>query len=527
MGALVNPLQVSKLMNGGSIEERRAVFDSLTPENREQLLTNIPPQALEGLPELQQEAMKVRQRVQEARQQQLRKLNPPLNELLTQDQVRIGRMGNEQEKLALLNSLDADKRRMVLRALGPQPFNTMPQLRREAMAAAQPQQVANNELIENKLYRAIYSNHQLEEVLVDFWLNHFNVFNGKGQVRVMLTSYERDVIRPHVLGHFKDLLLATAHSPAMLMYLDNFQSQAPRDDLPLPIQPNGAQVRRPGLNENYGRELMELHTLGVDGGYTQEDVIAVARAFTGWSIFDPNKYAEFQFQPGNHDRKEKIVLERRLPPGRAEQDGLDVIDILAHHPSTAKFISKKLAQRFVADDPPQSLIDRMAATFTRTDGDLRAVLQTLFSSVEFSSEGAWQAKLRSPLEMVVASVRALQADVVDVMPLAQRIAELGQPLYGKVEPTGYPNTGELWASTAGLLGRINFATMLSTGQIPGVRPDISRFNFKSPAVVASELLHTAPSSATIEAIEKGVEDREVTPSMLATLVLGSPEFQRR
>jgi uncharacterized protein (DUF1800 family) len=435
-------------------------------------------------------------------------------------------MGSEVEKLAVLNSLDPDKRRQVLRAIEPQAFNNMPQLRREAMAVKQPQQVPVTELTENKLYRAIYSNHQLEEVLVDFWMNHFNVFSGKAQVRMMLTSYERDVIRPHVFGRFKDMLLATAKSPAMLMYLDNFQSQANRDDLPQ-FQPNGQPIRRPGLNENYGRELMELHTLGVDGGYTQDDVVAVARAFTGWSIFDPQRYGEFQFRNEAHDRKEKVVLEHRLPAGRGEQDGLEVIDILARHPSTAKFISKKLAQRFVADDPPQSLIDRMASTFTKTDGDLRAVLQTLFGSVEFLSEGAWQAKLKSPLEMVVSSVRTLNAEVIEVSTLAQRIAELGQPLYGKVEPTGYPNTGESWARTSGLLGRINFATALSSGQIAGIKPDISRFNFKAPAVVASEILNNPASAVTLEAMEKGIQGREVTPSMLTTIVLGSPEFQRR
>jgi uncharacterized protein (DUF1800 family) len=272
---------------------------------------------------------------------------------------------------------------------------------------------------------------------------------------------------------------------------------------------------------------MELHTLGVDGGYTQDDVVAVARAFTGWSIFDPQRYGEFQFRNEAHDRKEKVVLEHRLPAGRGEQDGLEVIDILARHPSTAKFISKKLAQRFVADDPPQSLIDRMASTFTKTDGDLRAVLQTLFGSVEFLSEGAWQAKLKSPLEMVVSSVRTLNAEVIEVSTLAQRIAELGQPLYGKVEPTGYPNTGESWASTSGSLGRINFATALSSGQIAGIKPDISRFNFKAPAVVASEILNNPASAVTLEAMEKGIQGREVTPSMLTTIVLGSPEFQRR
>ncbi len=444
--------------------------------------------------------------------------------------MRITRTGTDQEKIAILDSLDAEKRRQVLRAAGPQMFATVPQLRREAMAANQPQQFVNAELIENKLYRAIYSNHQLEEVLVDFWLNHFNVFNGKGQTRVLLTSYERDAIRPHVFGRFKDMLLATARHPAMLIYLDNAQSQAPRDDLPLPVVgPNQAPPRRPGLNENYGRELMELHTLGVDGGYTQEDVIAVARAFTGWTVYDPQRYAEFQFNPGGHDRKEKIVLEHKLPAGRGEQDGIDVIDILAHHPSTAKFISKKLAQRFVSDDPPQALIDRMAATFTKTDGDLRAVLQTLFSSVEFSSEGAWQSKLKSPLEMVVGSVRAAErGSHGHFRACPSGSPRLGQPLYGKVEPTGYPNTGEGWASTAGILGRINFATALTAGQIPGVKADMSRFNFKVACRgrrrACSAPLRLRPRSSSIE---KGIQGKEATPSMLATIVLSSPEFQRR
>ena len=229
----------------------------------------------------------------------------------------------------------------------------------------------------------------------------------------------------------------------------------------------------------------------------------------------------------SHDRKEKLVLGHVLPAGQGEQDGMDVIEILAHHPSTARFISKKLAQRFVADDPPQALVDRMAATFTKTDGDLRAVLETLFSSTEFLSEGAWQAKMKSPLEMVVSAVRALNVDASDVLPFAQRIADIGQPLYGKVEPTGYPNTGESWNSNAGVLGRINFAIALTSGQIAGIRPDVSRFNFKAPAAVAEELLGISPSPETVAAIEKSVLGKEATPSMIAATVLGSPEFQKR
>jgi uncharacterized protein (DUF1800 family) len=524
--SVLSPLQVSKLMNGGTIEERREVWMSLSPDIRSQLYLSAPVQALEGLPDLQQEAQKARQAEEQAMQAERRRLIPPINDLLTQDEMRIVRAGTEQQKLDLVNSFDADKRAKVLRAAAQQ-FQNVPQLRREAMALAQPPQFVHNELIENKLYRAVYSNHQLEEVLVDFWLNHFNVFNGKANGRILLTSYERDAIRPYVFGRFKDMLLATARHPAMLIYLDNVNSQAPREDLVFPVGPNQQPPRQPGLNENYARELMELHTLGVDGGYTQADVVAVARAFTGWTVVQPGQYAEFGFNGDRHDRKEKVILEHKLPPGRGEQDGLEVIDILARHPSTAKFISKKLAQRFVADDPPQALIDRMAATFTRTEGDLRAVLQTMFSSVEFSSEGAWQSKLKSPLEIVVSSVRALNAEAVDTFAMAQRIADLGQPLYGKVEPTGYPNTGEGWASTAGILGRINFATDLTAGRIPGVKPDMSRFNFKMPSVVATELLGAPPSAATLESIDKGIQGKEVTPSMLATVVLSSPEFQRR
>jgi len=524
--SILTPQQFGRLMNC-SVEDRRTLLTPLRPEDRRVVLANVPPQVLEGLPEdWVQEAAKARQAEQEARQKEFRRLMPPLTDLLSPEEVRAAQRGTREEKMALLNSLDPEKRRQVLRVLPSEALSDLPDLRREAMAVRQPQELVNSDLIENKLYRAIYSNRQLEEVLADFWMNHFNVFNGKGQDRVLLTSFERDAIRPHVFGHFKNMLLATARHPAMLFYLDNWQS-APRDDLPPPPAAAVGALRRPGINENYGRELMELHTMGVDGGYTQADVIAVARAFTGWTIFDLNKYAEFWFNPGMHDRKEKVVLGHRIPAGGGEGDGLEVIDILAHHPSTAKFISKKLAQRFVADDPPQRLVDRMTETFTNTDGDLRAVLQTMFGSPEFLSEGAWRSKLKSPLEVVVGAVRALNADVTDTSALAQQIASLGQPLYGKVEPTGYPNTGELWANTAGILGRVNFATALTSGQVAGVRADLSRFNFKPPSAVAGELLGMAPSSAMLAAIEKGIQRQEATPSMLVTVVMSSPDFQRR
>jgi uncharacterized protein (DUF1800 family) len=334
------------------------------------------------------------------------------------------------------------------------------------MAASNPRQAVTTELIENKLQRAVYSPRQLEEVLVDFWLNHFNVYRDKNTVGMLLTSYERDAIRPHVLGRFRDLLLATARHPAMLSYLDNFQSRSAPENAPTPlgalINPGGPNQ---GLNENYGRELLELHTLGVNGGYTQADVINVARAFTGWTIFDPQRYGEFEFNPQMHDRAEKVILGQTFPRGGGEDEGVKIIDMLAAHPSTARFISRKLAQRFVADDPPQALVDRMAATFTKTGGDLRAVMETLLLSREFMSEGAWQAKVKTPFELVTSALRALDADVSDTTALAFRLSEMGMPLYARIDPKGYPNTADAWSGSAGLLARINFANALTAGLI--------------------------------------------------------------
>jgi uncharacterized protein (DUF1800 family) len=272
---------------------------------------------------------------------------------------------------------------------------------------------------------------------------------------------------------------------------------------------------------------MELHTLGVDGGYTQQDVIEVARCFTGWTIRQPNTKPEFVFAGFMHDTGEKTVLGHKIPAGGGEQDGLQVLDILAHHPSTAKFISRELAQRFVADDPPQALIDRMSQTFLKTDGDLRAVLATMFTSPEFFSEGAWEAKVKSPLEVVVGAVRALQGDASDSFILAQRIADLGEPLYNKLEPSGYPNSDQAWLSTASLLGRMNFATALASGQIPGVKLDTSRLDGKDAPAIARTLLGRDVSPQTQAALEKGLEDSTPSPAAIASLILSSPDFQRR
>jgi len=522
LAQLVSAEQMQKLSTG-TPEERLAIIASIAPQNLGAVLAALAPKMLEGLPDLQKLAEKARQEEMNRPQTVVRSSFTPanLNTLLTADERRIAQQGTVDQRRALLMSFDAEKRKQVLRVLPATAVAGIPELQREALAARQPPMFVNQELIDSRMYRGLYSNRQLEEVLVDFWLNHFNVFNGKGPERMLLTSYERDAIRPHVLGKFRDLLLATARHPAMLYYLDNWQSQAVRDDAP----PLPANVRRPGLNENYGRELMELHTLGVDGGYTQADVVAVARAFTGWTIYDPTRIAEFQFNPAVHDRKEKIVLGQKIPAGGGEQDGIQVIDILARHPSTARFISRKLAQRFVADDPPASLVDRMAATFTATGGDLRAVADTMLTSREFLSEGAWQAKLKSPLEMVLSSVRVLGADVTDPMPLAQRIAELGQPLYGKAEPTGYSTTSDAWSNSAGFLGRINFAGALVAGKIEGVKVDLALAG--NGQAVARRLLGAALSPATLKLLENGAEGTLLSPASVAAVVLASPDFQRR
>ena len=541
LNELLTPDQQRRILNG-TAEERMAALGSLDAEKRKQVLLSIPPPRLEGMPELQKEAEAARQEQQTERQKQIRKVMPPLQDLLTQDQIQTAMRGNAEQLRELFSFLDPEKRRQVAGALPPQALAQLPEYRRMGLKSRQPQQVIGGDLKEGKVFRALYSNRQLEEVLADFWFNHFNVFENKnvpiqpnGVVRMLLASYERDAIRPHVLGKFKDLLLATARHPAMLYYLDNWESISPNafDAFqvgPFATGPNLMQVfgrQARGLNENYGREVMELHTLGVDGGYTQADVIAVARCFTGWTIKQPTTKPEFVFASFMHETGEKVLLGHTIPAGGGEQDGLQAIEILARHPSTAKFISRKLAERFVADDPPQSLVDRMAQTFTKTDGDLRAVLQTMFASPEFFSEGAWQAKVKSPFEMVVSAVRAMGGEASDAFTLAQKIADLGEPLYGKLEPTGYPETGEGWLSTANLLGRMNFATALASGQIPGVKLDSARLEGKDNMAIAREVLGRPASDQTLEALAKGLEGKEATARMVASLVLSSPDFQRR
>jgi uncharacterized protein (DUF1800 family) len=391
---------------------------------------------------------------------------PELASLLASDQLRVLRTGSPQEKLDLFGSFPRDRQDQLLESMGQgmrmQLFGAAkPELRRRIQSANGPQAMVVQDLAEAKLFRAVYSNRQLDEVLADFWYNHFNVFIEKGADHYLVTTYERDAIRPHVLSKFEDLLRATAQSPAMLFYLDNWESVG--------VQAAAGKRRQRGLNENYGRELLELHTLGVDGGYTQKDVTEVARCFTGWTIRQPQRVAEFEFNPKMHDQGEKTVLGVRIAAGGGVEDGFKVLHLLAHHPSTAHFISRKLAVRFVADDPPQALVDRMAATFLKKDGDLRAVLKTMFDSPEFWSRGAYRSKMKSPLEMVASSLRAVNADVDFTYGLNNQLNQLGQPLYRKAEPTGYSNSGQEWLNSAGLLARMNFSVALIDNKVPGVK----------------------------------------------------------
>lgn len=379
-------------------------------------------------------------------------------------------------------------------------------------------QTVYRELAEAKLLRAVHSTHQLEELMADFWYNHFNVFFDKGADRLLVTAYEREAIRPHVLGNFKDLLLATARHPAMLFYLDNWTSVS-TDRL-------RNRKRAAGLNENYARELLELHTLGVDNGYTQADVTEVARCFTGWSIANLREDPKFQFRPLLHDDKPKTVLGQVVLPGRGEDDGLQVIDMLVRHPGTAKFISTKLAQRFVADAPPPALIARMAATFTKTHGDIREVMRTMLKSPEFWAPGVYQGKMKMPLEMVASALRATNATITNSAPLQQELRAQGQPLYRKGEPTGYSPFAEEWTNSAALLSRMNFGLALAQNKVRGTRIDLAEIlnNKNKPADIAQALLLHAPAPETLKAIENKPESN---PAQIAGLILGSPEFQRR
>ena len=390
-----------------------------------------------------------------------------------------------------------------------------------------PQQELFRQLFNQKILRATYSNNQLQEVLTDFWFNHFNVSLTKNDCARYVPVYERDVIRPNVLGNFETILVATAKSPAMLYYLDNFTSMG--EDMP-PANPRAARMQRQlaermedmgsdtsartqllkkaqqarkarGLNENYAREVMELHTLGVDGGYIQQDVTQAAKVLTGWTVYPFNDYGanamrkqlerlgedkmqrqgyvregDFLFAANRHDKSAKTVLGKQFKANGGYEEGMELLHMLAHHPSTAKFIARKLAVRFVNDNPPQSLIDKMAKTFLDHKGNIREVLITMVSAPEFWSKEALREKTKSPFELAISSVRNLNATIAQPYQLYTWINKMGQKLYYYQAPTGFPDNGKYWINTGSLLNRMNFGLALASNRIPGVTVDLAALN---------------------------------------------------
>ena len=439
-----------------------------------------------------------------------------------------------------------------------------------------PQQVTG-ELVQQKLVRAVSSNRQLQEVLTDFWFNHFNVFAQKEADQWLVTSYEREVIRPRALGKFRDLLLATAESPAMLYYLDNWLSSSPDAKQPRPAglprpqngqlprpapganpkSPEGVMLvprpdpnavmtakkegepnpqsanrnpqtappppprpapRKPGINENYARELMELHTLGVDGGYTQKDVQEVARCFTGWTIDRPFQGGGFVFRPWMHDDGAKTVLGVTIQAGGGITDGRRVIEILARHPSTARFISKKLCQRFVSDDPPAQLVERVAQVFIKTEGDIREVIRAIVTSPEFNSPAAFRAKVKSPFELAASAIRAVDGDTNGAPALHDWVRKMGEPLYQFAFPTGYGETSAKWVNTGVFFNRINYAVALANNQINGTHYDPMRLVSTDAAGNLNELtnqlaaliVHTELSPDSLRAVHAGLAEQTPT-----------------
>jgi uncharacterized protein (DUF1800 family) len=433
------------------------------------------------------------------------------------------------------------------------------------------------ELSMAKLDRAIYSNRQLDAVMEDFWFNHFNVFANKGDDKWMLTSYVRDTIRPHTMGKFQDLLIATAKSPAMLYFLDNWQSTDPvalaehQRELalrrkfganyrippprsfpvpgargPMPQPGSAPQKQERGINENYGREVMELHTVGVDAGYTQQDVIEMAKCLTGWTIQMPQRDPEYVFKPEWHNTDKKVVMGHKFNYG-GERDGEEALKMLANNPHTAKFISTELARHFVQDNPPAALIEHMAHEFQKSHGDIRSVLHTMIYSPEFWSQEAYRAKVKTPFELVVSTTRALNAEVPVSLPLTQWVARMGEPLFLCQPPTGYSDKGEMWVNTGALLNRLNFALQFASDHMGGAKVNLTSALGADAATDPQMVLSRAIDSfldnqvndgtrSTLEArlndpqvLQARLDDpvKHVNEGLVAGLVLGAPEFQRR
>lgn len=459
------------------------------------------------------------------------------------------------------------------------------------------------QFINQKILRAAYTNNQLHELLTDFWFNHFNVSLTKNQCAAYVPAFERDVIRPNATGKFKDLLVATAKSPAMLIFLDNYTSSgkpvanSQTDNMQMgmaDVKPKQTKALQPkkqaaGLNENYAREVMELHTLGVDGGYTQSDVTQAARVLTGWTIAplgedgaygaaykkviekigEANltkngfvKEGDFLFVPTRHDNEEKVVLGHKFAAGGGYDEGMELLNILAHHTATAKFISKKLATRFVNDQPDPKLVDKMAKTFLSTDGDIKQVLITMVSAPEFWSKKSLREKTKSPFELAISAVRSLDADVTQPYQLFNWVNKMGQKMYYYQAPTGFPDRGQYWINTGALLNRMNFGLALASQRIPGVKINLLNLNHNHEPESSAAALNTYSRlimperdlSKTIERLTPLLNDPELTvkvakaaektnaaqptikpamgkeTNMLAQVVgviIGSPEFQRK
>src|SRR5271170_4978555 len=428
--------------------------------------------------------------------------------------------------------------------------------------------VVDEELQQAKVMRAILSERQPQEVMTDFWFNHFNVFMNKESDQIYTPSYERDAIRPHALGKFHDLLLATAQHPAMLVYLDNWQSIGPDSDAVVANKPMfGKDKSERGLNENYGRELMELHTVGVNGGYTQADVTNLSKILTGWTIDHPEFGGGPTFDPRKHEPGTKQFFGQNV-----KQDGLEegakTLAWLAAQPQTAHFISYKLAQRFVADDPPPALVDAMAKTFLASDGDIKEVLRTMERSPEFWSRKYYHAKMKTPLEFVASAFRATETNPSNPGAIVNTLKTMGEPLYQMQPPTGYPMTADRWMNSAAIVDRLNFSLQLTGGKLGGIPFDaphllatglLARQSEPSATAVRRISIDPAPASEpagreealglmeqmvaggtispkTNAVILKQITDQEsgATPpdstqvlNTMAAMILGSPEFQVR
>ena len=437
-----------------------------------------------------------------------------------------------------------------------------------------PQMVVN-ELQRATVLRAVYSERQLNEVLVNFWENHFSIYANKDATRWLMTQFDREAIRPFAFGRFRDLLGATVRSPAMLFYLDNWTSSVLRK---YPATKDKPAKTVGGINENYARELLELHTMGVSGGYTQKDVQEVARCLTGWTIRKPNQEGTFIFNPAAHDDGEKIVLGQKIPAGGGIADVEKVLDILAKHPATAKFIATKLARRFLGDNPPPAVINQAAQTFLKTDGSIRETVRTIITSPAFLNPSAYQTKIKSPFEFVVSSLRILDAETDANSPLLNWIARMGQPIFGHITPEGYPEGSDEWLSSGGLLNRLNFANALVTNKIKGTQINSAKIlgdvqtndsqaiiakltdlilaneitprtkeefakiadrrtetqNKSAPPITETPNKKPAPNpvmtenvTAQVKPPPNGIPKTSDLVAELLTLVLGSPEFQRK